>query len=754
MTGIGTRRRARLATLTMLLASAATSAVPAAAAPKHGKPKPGMVYSTTSNVPGEGPPPARVDAVTDTYFGKSVTDPYRWMETPSDELTGWVKGENAYTQKVLARIPGRDGLRKHLNEISGGLTLVTSASPAGHRLFFLRRAPGDDLAKLVMHDADAGQDRVVFDPNAAAANGYHYSIDQFQPSQDGRYVAVGLSDSGSEEDVLHVFDAESGRELPDAIDRARFASASWLPDGSSFYYNRLRAFGPHEPAAARFDYQKVFVHHLGTDPDKDIPVFGAAVGDVKDIAPSHFVQVVALPGTRYALGIDNDGVSPESTLYLSKLPESGDTGYAWRKIATAADGVVDVTSNRDHLFYRTHKGAPRYRVISVPLADPDIQAAKEIVPQGAGVITNIAASSEALYIAVRTGAASGVTRIGNDGKSAELKLPVTGAIDAGALVADPRAPGAVVGIGTWVSPTAWYTIGGGDSHELTDMALVPPAPGAADYVVTETTALAKDGRTKIPLSIIEKKGTPHDKAQPVLVEGYGAYGISIEPSASMVTLVRGWVDAGGVFAVAHVRGGGELGEDWHLAGKIATKQNTIHDFIDCAWAMTKLGYATPNTLAGTGTSAGGITIGGAMTQMPSLFRAALVRVGATNTLREETTEGGPANVPEFGTTANKDDFPAMLAMDAYQHIKPGVMYPATMVTAGAQDHRVPMWESAKFAARLQAAGKNKGPVLLRVDTDAGHGGIGLGAAQQNAEYADDFAFLLWQLGAPGFQPAP
>lgn len=736
--------------LSALLASACIiGTAPAGAAPRHARaPKPGVVYSTTSNVPG-GAPAARVDPVTDTYFGHAVVDPYRWMEAPSAELDKFVADENAYTAKVLAGIPGRAALRKHLDELTAGLTRVTGAVPVGHLLFTLRQAAGDDLPKLMVHDADAGVDRVVLNPNEGPAP--HLAIDQFQPSQDGRYVAVGAAAAGSEEDVLRVYDVATGAMLPDTIDRARFAAPSWLPDGRSFFYNRLRPTGPHEPAAERFNYQKVYVHHLGTDPDKDIPVFGASIGDLQ-IAPDHFVQVVALTGTRYALGIDNDGVSPEETLYLSRLPDSGDTGYAWKKIAGPEDGVVEVSASRDHLFLRSFKSAPRYRVLSVPLDHPDLAQAREIVPQSAGVITGIAASAEALYVSVRNGSTSSVLRVGNDGKQAALKLPVTGAIDAGALVADARAPGAVVGIGTWVSPATWYAIGGED-HALSDLGLVPAAPGTDAYQITETEAPAKDGRTRIPLSIIEKKGTPHDHQQKVLVEGYGAYGLSITPSDDLVPVIRGWVDAGGVYAVAHVRGGGELGEDWHLAGKKTTKQNTIHDFIDCAWAMTKLGYATPNTLAGTGTSAGGITIGGAITQMSSLFRAALVRVGATNSLREELTEGGPANVPEFGSTADAAGFAALFAMDAYQHIKPGVQYPAVMVTAGKQDHRVPLWESAKFAARLQAAGRNKGPVLLRVDDEGGHGGIGAGAAQRNAEYADDYAFLLWQLGAAEFQPS-
>lgn len=695
------------------------------------------------------PQPARVGSVTDTYFGKKITDPYRWMETPSPELDAWAKAQNTFTRGVLATIPGRDGLLAHINDITAHMTVVSDMTPVGHRLFFLRRNAGDDLAKLVTRDQDAGTERVLVDPNKLTDHGHHISIDQFQPSQDGRYVAVGLAAAGSEEDVLHVVDADSGQMLPDSIDRARFASPSWLPDNHGFFYNRLRPFGPHEDPAERFAYAKVFIHHLGADPDHDIPVFGAAIGELKTIGPNDFIYVTALTGTRYAVGVQGDGVSPENALYLCKLPSGTDTTYAWHKFADVSDGVVDFTASRDTLYLRTHKDAPRYKIIAMPLDKPDLAAAKDVVPQGAGVLTNEAASSDGLYVAGRNGAASFLLRVDSDGKAAEVKLPLTGVINE--LAADPRVPGATADIATWVTPSAWFAIGGGDTHDLIDLAVAPKADAGSDYIITETTVPAKD-KTKLPLSIIEKKGTPHDKNRPVLVEGYGAYGISELPSTVFVPVVRAWVDAGGVMAIAHIRGGGELGEDWHLAGKIATKENTIHDFIDSAWAMTKLGYASPATLAGTGTSAGGITIGGAITQAPAQFRAALIRVGVTDALRMENSEGGPANVGEFGTVQKQADFNALLNMDAFQHVKAGVNYPAVLLTAGAEDHRVPLWMSAKMTARLQAAGKSKGPILLRVDYEGGHGSIGAGQAQANAELADDFSFLLWQLGVSGFQP--
>lgn len=704
------------------------------------------------------PPAARVDTVVDTYFGKKVPDPYRWMESPSPELDSWAKAQNSYTRAVLAGIPGRDALRQHIDDVAAKLTIVTSVTRIGNLAFFKRQDAGADLGKLVMRDLGSGRETVLLDPNTMTDQGHHVSIDQFQPSQDGRYVAVGISPSGSEEDVLRVVDTHTGQMLPDTIDRARFASPSWLPDGQSFFYNRLHLPAANEAPTDRFSNNNVFLHRLGNDPDKDPVVFGPAVHGVAGLAPTDFVSVAALTGARYALGVQSDGVSPEVGLYLAKLPEHGETALAWSKIADAADGIVDVTASRDMLYFRTHQNAPRYRVTAISLEHPDLKSAKELVPAGDPVITNIAAAADGLYVAARNGAASTLFRIGTDGKSTPIKLSVTGSISPpeegpGDLATDPRVPGAWAGVSTWTTPAVWLTTGSGDTPDTTtNLGLAPADTAQGDYVITETTILARDNKTRLPLSIIEKRGTPHDHQQRVLVEGYGAYGISEEPFARFVPVVRGWVDAGGVLAVAHVRGGGELGEDWHLAGKKSTKQNTIHDFIDSAAAMVKLGYASNATLAGTGTSAGGITIGGAITQSPGLFRAALIRVGVSDALREENTEGGPANIPEFGTVKNKPDFDALYAMDAYQHVKPGTVYPAVMLFAGANDHRVPLWESAKMAARLQAVGKEKGPVLLRVDYEGGHGSIGAGQKQADAELADGFAFLLWQLGVPSYQP--
>jgi prolyl oligopeptidase len=285
--------------------------------------------------------------------------------------------------------------------------------------------------------------------------------------------------------------------------------------------------------------------------------------------------------------------------------------------------------------------------------------------------------------------------------------------------------------------------------KTTDTGLQPPWPiEFANIESEEVTASSIDG-TDVPLSIIHKHGINMDGSHPALLIGYGAYGISIEPRFDPALLV--WVERGGVLGFAHVRGGGEYGEDWHQGGMKSTKIHTIEDFIGCAQYLVSRQYTSPSLLAGEGTSAGGILIGGAITRRPDLFGAALDRVGVSNALRFEQSQGGPANVPEFGTVKEEAGFKALYEMDAYQHVFSNVRYPAVLVTTGINDPRVPVWEPAKFAARLQASTASDKPVLLRVDYDAGHG-LGSTRSQREVQLADELSFLLWQFGDPEFQP--
>lgn len=701
-------------------------------------------------------PVAREQPVTERIFGQTVTDPYRWMESePQPEFRQFLHEEDDHARAMLARIPGRDRLLSAISAVDGLSTRVSMLTTTGGRRFYLKRDPGAQIAKLVMRDA-GGQEIVLVDPAALDAHGSHAEIDQFAPSQDGGLVAYGISTGGSEKSVLHVIDTATHGVRPDVIDRAQFAEVSWAPDGQSFFYARLPKPDPHAAAAAAYSHLRVYRHRLGTDPDKDRLILDSDHLPFSFKAAQVFPAISVVPGSDNVLAEISDGVSPEIALYAAPFATLDRAVIPWKLVAAQSDAVVNAAVRGGRIDLLTHKGAPHLRIVETDLAAPSFAAARTVVGPGSGVLTGLGLATDGLYFARRDGAVMTLLRLADGARLPEIiTLPFSGTIappmeDAGGLITDPTRPGADVSLESWVRPLAWLHYDPA-AHSVADLGIVPPFPrDLRAYGVAETTARAADG-TLVPLSIISRRDLHRDGQRPVLLDGYGAYGISYDPAFSPTMLP--WLDEGGIYAVAHVRGGGEGGQVWHDAGKIATKMNTVTDFIACAQKLIARHDTDAAHLSGSGTSAGGVLIGGAITIRPDLFRAALIRVGATNTLREEFSENGPSNIPEFGSVTDPVQFPALLRMDALHHVRDGVAYPAVLLTGGADDPRVPVWEPAKMAARLQKASTSGRPVLLRIEFDAGHG-IGSTRAQHDAEVADEQAFLLWQMGEPGFQPAP
>jgi len=330
------------------------------------------------------------------------------------------------------------------------------------------------------------------------------------------------------------------------------------------------------------------------------------------------------------------------------------------------------------------------------------------------------------------------------GKLEPVKLPFDGAVQS--LFTNPSERGAWLELTSWTKSPLWYLLN--QKGEPEDTHIVPPSTVDFSQIVSEEVKAKSADGTMVPLSIIHQRGMAIDGSHPTWLTGYGAYGITEDPAFHPTWLA--FLERGGVFAVAHVRGGGEYGEDWHNGGRKLTKQHTIDDFLGCAQYLIENKYTSAAKLAGEGTSAGGVTIGGAITQRPELFAAALIRVGDSDSLRSELMASGPANIPEFGTVKEPGGFKALYAMDAYQHVKANTPYPAILLTTGVNDPRVAPWQAAKMAARLQASTTSGRPVLLRVDYDAGHG-MGSTKSQRDEELADEIAFLFWQFGVPQFQ---
>jgi len=699
----------------------------------------------------KAPPVAPVRPVTDEYFGVKVVDPYRYMENLKDPaVDAWFRAENDYTRAVLARIPGRDSLLARIKKFD-------EAAPArvsdirrlpGSRYFYQKRLASEDVAKLYMRNALEGEEKLLVDPATfVQGGGPHYSINYYAPSFDGHYIAFGVSPAGSEDAVLHVLDISTGKETGDVIDRAQFGSPNWLPDGRSFLYNRLQKLGPNAAPTDRYLNSRTYLHVLGGDPDQDPEVFGVGISPALNVSPTDIPFAATFPGSSYVLGIVAHGVQNEITSYAAPLASLDKPGIPWKKICDVDDDVTAFDVHGDDLYLQSHKGASRFKVLHTSLSSPDVANAEVIVPAGEVVIRNVSAARDALYVQELDGGIGRLLRVPYGSKPEPVSLPFGGSVSLAAT--DQRVSGTLLEMASWTKANKIYAYDP-ESQQVTDTKLQPIGPydDPTDLESVEVKAKSYDG-TPVPLSIVYKRGLKLNGSNPTLLEGYGAYGITEDPYFDPKLLA--WYDLGGVFAVAHVRGGGEYGEDWHRAGKGLTKPNTWKDFIACGEYLIEHKYTDPAHLGGAGGSAGGITIGRTLTERPDLFAALIDAVPDSDTVRVEFTPSGPPNIPEFGTVKTEDGFKGLYAMSAYHHVTDSTAYPAVMLTTGFNDPRVISWEPGKMAARLQAATSSGKPILLRVDYEAGHG-YGSTKTQRQIELADEWSFLLWQFGEPGFQP--
>ncbi|HEY3676214.1 MAG TPA: prolyl oligopeptidase family serine peptidase [Candidatus Tumulicola sp.] len=691
-------------------------------------------------------PVAPVEPVTDTYFGTTVVDPYRWMEQGKNDprFVDYLKAQSAYTASVLAPLSGpHDALKAKLLALSAGVARILSWQQAGGKLFFEELDPSASVSVLRVKDS-AGQTRTLFDPSTFATATTHVAIDYFQPSQDGTYVAVGAAEAGSENDTMRIVETATGTMLPDSITRTQYGSPSWRADGKSFYYSRLQQLPPGAPPTDIYVNQKVYLHVLGTNPDEDKAVFGPGVDAQTTVPAAGFNFLSVVPKSDYLLAGHSAGTTDPGEYCVGKEGRS-----QWTMILKPSDKLATTAANSLAIqgtnLYALLQDSPNGRIVRFDLANPST-APETIVRASDRIIQGVFGSADGLYVEYRDGIAFSLSKLDRNGATiAKLELPYQGSIYG--IDASPLEAGVRFAIDGWIHPPALFTYDPA-TGAIADSNIMPKDPLDVSHLrVSEVMAPSTDG-VQVPVSIIYRDDIKLDGSNPTLFEGYGSYGDASDPyfSASMLE----WVIRGGVLATAHVRGGGEYGESWHLAGQKATKQHTIDDMIATARYLIAQKYTSPEHLAVRGTSAGGIAVGGAIVQHPELFGAAIDNVGATDALRSQTTQGGAANVPEFGDVNNPTDFKYLYNMDAYVHVKDGTRYPAVMGITGLNDPRVPNWEVAKMIARLQAATSSGKPVLLRVDFDAGHG-IGSSRAQQINERADEWTFLLWQLGDPEFQ---
>ena len=708
----------------------------------------GLAILTSGVVWGQSPPVAPARAVTAEYYGTTVLDDYRYMEDlRAPEVETWMQLQAQFARSQLDAIPGRKQLLERIHFLLNAQVSRSGFVRRGRRYFYKVLEPGTDVAKLYYRDGLDGQEHLLLDPGAL---GKGATTDYFEPSWDGQYVAYGVSAGGSEASVLHVLNVRTGATGPEWIDRTSEAIVTWRPDNRSFFYMRYPQPTSDMPVSQRLSNARSYLHVVGENVhgDGDPAVFGRGVSESVDVPEGQGTYIVLAPESAYAVAVANHNMDQNpSTLYLAPISKVADSHTPWRKIADVEDGVTQIALRGQMLYFLSQKSAARFRLLAIPLARPDLKHAHVIIPETTAVLTDFALDRENIYAREREGVISRVRRLSLDGKhDYSMSLPFEGNIEL--TVTDARESGALIGVEGWLRPLRIVAYDPERDTSITTDLMPRPAIDTSQMEAKEVLVVSYDG-TRVPLSLIFKRGIELDGTHPTILAGYGAYGISLEPQFNAANLA--WLERGGVIAVAHVRGGGELGEAWHQAGRGPTKLNTILDFVACGQYLVDRHYTSPARLAGQGISAGGITVGGAMTWRPDLFGVVLDWAGMSDTLRSETEPNGPPNIPEFGSVLTEDGFHALYAMSAYAHVRDGVSYPAVLFITGANDPRVAPWQMAKMAARMQRATASGRPVLLRVDYDSGHDVSGV--SQLETLLADWWAFALWQMRDPAFQPA-
>lgn len=693
------------------------------------------------------PPPATVRVVSDTLHGIALEDPYRWMEEPdSAEFRKWLRACGAHTRARLESIPHRDELLQRLHEVSLATHSVRNVTRAGSGLFFIRSDGGAPLPRLVVLSPD-GVERELLDPAAAYA-GARVTINNYMPSPDGRLVAVNLASGGGEVTHVRVIETATGAMLPDVIERiwGEFA-VSWFPDASGFLYTQMAPEAPGDSPADPLVGMRVRVHRLGDAPDGDPLLLGPGATSRMPIDPREFPWVEIPRASGWMLAYAT-GARAEVRLFVAPFAELRGTDTPWRRVAEYDDLVELAAVHRDDLYLLSSMDAPNRRVLRVPLAEPALAAAQVVVPEREErVLTSIAAARDALYLMEMDRGSDRVSRMDyGGGAPREVALPI--AQGSASLVAGADQEGVLVAVQGWTQPRTWYAIDRAGAP-LRDIGLGTRSSADFSGITVESVDVESADGAKVPLTIMYSRALALDGSHPAILSTYGAYGISLRPGFQADLLP--WMEKGGVYAVCHARGGGEKGRGWYLAGTGAQKPNGVADFVACAEYLAARGYTRPSCLAAWSSSLGAVLVGEAITGRPDAFAAAVVDGGIFNPVRFMHGVNGANQIAELGDPETEEGYRALAAVDPYHHVRPGVPYPAVLLAVGLNDGRVSAWHSGKFVARMQAATSSGRPVLLRVDEQAGHG-VGAAGNQKANLLADDFAFLLWQLGHPEFQP--
>ncbi len=690
-----------------------------------------MVWAADAATP-SGPPKAKVAPVEDTVQGHKIVDRYRYLENGDDPDTKqYVEQELAYTRTVLDPLPGRDSINARLSQL---LTIGTVGAPqiGGNYYFYTRREGNQNQPVLYVREGLNSADRVLVDVNKMSTDGT-VALDWWFPADDGKYVAYGTSPNGSEESTLRIVESATGKLLPDTIERTRFASVAWKKDNSGFYYTRHPKKGD-VPAGEEVYHVKVFYHEMGSDPAKDALIFGEGrnAQDIPGVGLSE--------DGRWLLITVFQGWS-KSEMYLQDLASKNPPV----ELTTGKEFLYSADFFKGKLYITTNEDAPHYRVFVADATNPKRENWKELIPPSDAVLQGASVTGGKLFAQYEHNASSELKVFDLGGKKlADIPLPTIGTVFAIGGKWDSNE--VFFGFQSYTVPPSVYRydLNGGKTSLWAKVDAPSIDPSA--FEVQQVWYNSKDG-TRVPMFVVSKKGIEKNGKNPVLLTGYGGFNVSETPTFSRSMYL--WMEHGGIYAVANLRGGAEFGEDWHRAGMLEKKQNVFDDFISAAEYLIAQKYTDKDHLSILGGSNGGLLMGAMITQRPDLFRAVVCAVPLLDMLRYQNFQIAKLWIPEYGSAEDPKQFDFIYAYSPYHHVKEGQEYPAILFMTADTDTRVDPMHAKKMAALMQAEAKNgaskEKPILLRIETKAGHG-QGKPVTKQIEENTDMYSFLFWQLG--------
>jgi prolyl oligopeptidase len=672
---------------------------------------------------GPYPETRTVDTV-HTYGAIQLADPFAWLEADeTEEAEAWFRKQDAFTRSLLGGLSERSALYEEIKEIDNAKTVkIYSFNRSGERYFYLKQELGEEVGSLYYRDGIEGTEHLILDPEAFTDAEGVQALQYYRPSSDGKRVGVGIATGGSEIPDLYIFDVESGEQLGERIDRVR-GGFSWMEDSSGFFYTQMRPVDPDEPPAARYTRQPVKFHRLGTDPAEDRIMASFDERPLPGLKATDFLYLLPIWETNITAAYISHGVDQANTLFMTRNFDVEDPGSTvWQPVVSRDDKVQSFDRYEDRLFLMTHKDAPRRKILEASVDNYDREQLQVLLPEGEYVLTGMSVVGDYLYVTAMEAGIDLLLKLDlreGTGGFERVELPLIGRVTL--LANDYREKDLYMSLTSWIQAPAYYRLDP-ESGEVTLSPLRPQGPyDAPEGLVARRVYVPSYDGVEIPLTLIHREDLQADGNHPTILYGYGAYGTSLRPAFSPLRLP--WYERGGIYAVAHVRGGGEYGKEWHDGGHLETKRNSWLDLHACAEYLIDEGWTKSEHLGAMAGSMGGVLVGRAMTSRPELYGAIVSRVGNHNPVRNHMRANGPGNYPEYGNPLDPEEFPYALAMDSYFAVRDDVKYPPMLLTTGYNDARVDPWMPGKMAARLQQLDTEGGPFLLRVDFDAGHGGV-------------------------------